>query len=343
MTTRNLTISRADYFENSSAVGGDGKYEVVGGKTRSKWNNYTLNRWKEVRRKNHLGNFINCTASSPVSLSNIFRPNDVLTCQSRLAEQIKGHSFNMAVSVAEGKKTVNMVVDALASVGGALLDLKRGRFESAARRFGVNQRPSKLDHKDLAGRWLELQYGWLPLLGDVYEASKAYEELTQKPRSQRFRGQLKKTGTVDTSGSPSNWTAVCNYKAMINITAELQEQLSAPRSLGLTDPLTVAWELIPYSFVVDWFIPIGSYLETLNVLHGLQGRFLTSKIVTFAYSGVPKNANYFGCTANGGGVNYERVVSAGLSVGMPGVNSLPDAMSPKRIWNAIALAAQRFK
>jgi len=343
VTTRNSFTSRPDYFESSSAVGGDGKYEVIGGKTRSKWNNYTLNRWREVRSKNYLNNYMDCSKSYVVSFPQIFQPNDILTCQSRLAEQIKGHNFNMAVSAAEGKKTANMVVNALGSVGGALLDLKRGKFESAARRFGVNQRPSKLDHKDLAGRWLELQYGWLPLLGDVYEASKAFESLTQKPRSQRFRSRLKKTGTVDTSTSPSNWTGACNYSAMIQITAELQESLSAPRSLGLTDPLTVAWELIPYSFVVDWFIPIGSYLETLNVLHGLQGRFLTSKIVTFSYSGIPKNASYNGCTANGGGVNYERIVSTGLSVGMPGVNSLPDAMSPKRIWNAIALAAQRFK
>jgi len=343
MTTRNSYTSRPDYFESSSAVGGNGKYEVIGGKTRSKWNNYTLNRWKEVRRKNHLNNYMDCSKGSVVSFSSIFQPNDILTCQSRLAERIKGHNFNMAVSAAEGKKTADMVVNALGSVGGALLDLKRGKFESAARRFGVNQRPSKLDHKDLAGRWLELQYGWLPLLGDVYEASKAFEVLTQKPRSQRFRGQLKKTGTVNTSASPSNWTGACNYSAMMQITAELQESLSAPRSLGLTDPLSVAWELIPYSFVVDWFIPIGSYLETLNVLHGLQGRFLTSKIVTFSYSGIPKSAAYNGCTANGGGVNYERKVSAGISVGKPGVNSLPDAMSPKRIWNAIALAAQRFK
>lgn len=28
--------------------------------------------------------------------------------------------------------------------------------------------------------------------------------------------------------------------------------------------LTTAWELIPYSFVVDWFIPVGNYLNKIN-------------------------------------------------------------------------------
>ena len=36
--------------------------------------------------------------------------------------------------------------------------------------------------------------------------------------------------------------------------------------LSLDNPAVLAWEALPYSFVVDWFIPIGDYLnETLNL------------------------------------------------------------------------------
>ena len=31
--------------------------------------------------------------------------------------------------------------------------------------------------------------------------------------------------------------------------------------LGLTDPLGIAWELTRLSFVADWFVPIGAWLQ----------------------------------------------------------------------------------
>lgn len=39
---------------------------------------------------------------------------------------------------------------------------------------------------------------------------------------------------------------------------------------GLSNPLILAWELVPYSFVVDWFVGVGSYLNNLDATIGLQ-------------------------------------------------------------------------
>lgn len=39
--------------------------------------------------------------------------------------------------------------------------------------------------------------------------------------------------------------------------------------LGLVNPASLAWELIPWSFVVDWFIPIGPLLSVLTAPAGL--------------------------------------------------------------------------
>lgn len=36
------------------------------------------------------------------------------------------------------------------------------------------------------------------------------------------------------------------------------------RLLGLDDPATIAWNAVPFSFVVDWFINIGSIIESLD-------------------------------------------------------------------------------
>ena len=39
--------------------------------------------------------------------------------------------------------------------------------------------------------------------------------------------------------------------------------------LGLLNPVSLAWELVPWSFVVDWVLPIGSVLSALSAPAGL--------------------------------------------------------------------------
>lgn len=40
--------------------------------------------------------------------------------------------------------------------------------------------------------------------------------------------------------------------------------LDMPARFGLVNPLEVAWELLPFSFVADWFLPIGGYLNAMD-------------------------------------------------------------------------------
>lgn len=329
------------------AIGGDGKYETFQGNLRLKWNSYDYTQHRIVRTKGrdffgndrwfNGGSFKSSTISS----------NDILTAQSRLLEAVKGHQFNLAVNAAQGKQTVGMVVNAVTSIGGAISDLKKGRFENAARRFGVAPRPSKLSEKDISGRWLELQYGWLPLISDVYEASKAYESITNGPRVGRVRGSISKSSTQDCSESPTLYHCYGTQKDRHLIIYEFTEQMSVARQLGLADPATVVWELIPYSFVVDWFLPIGNYLENLNQIPTLSGRFLTIKSTRYQggntgqtsspvnWTKIPTISQFY--------LKIDRVVSSSLSVPKPQFNKLSDAMSPTRIWNAIALVTQRLR
>lgn len=348
MTTRTFNIGAADepLQASASCIGGDGKYETFQGVQRLKWNNYTADFTRTVRSPGQEPTHIGNQWWSGISRGFLMSSNDILTVQSRLSESVKGHDFNLAVNAAQGKQTVSMVVAAAQSVGGAILDLKRGKFESAARRFGIAPRPSRLSEKDVAGRWLELQYGWLPLLSDVHEAAKAYASITNKARVQRFNESVGGNFNIDNSLSPTIYSLKGVHKERWRIIYEATEVLSTPRSLGLTDPASVVWELIPYSFVVDWFIPIGSYLENLNTIPQLQGRFLTIKSRSFSGSAYPINKtinwgpaprthhSYFG---------VERIVSTSLSVPKPNFISLPDAMSPSRIWNALALVTQRIR
>lgn len=348
MTTRSSSTVTNPLYIVSSANGADGQYEIVNGVRRLKWNNYDAMFRREVRTPGRAAGYgtYDFWWDCSVLPNSIFQANDILSLQSRLSEAVKGHSFNLAVSAAEGKKTVQMVVGAITSIGGAISDLKKGRFEKAARRFGVQPRSSNLSEKDIAGRWLELQYGWKPLISDVYESAKAYEALSNTSRSSRVTVSMTRKGNYETSASPSLYSCNGNITERWRIIYEMNEQMTAARSLGLMDPLSVAWELIPYSFVVDWFIPIGSYLENLSNIPQLNGRFLTTKTRNYQGAAVKVNSGTVWTklpTTSTSTFVMERRNTASLTVPKPAFESLPDAMSPSRIWNALALVTQRLR
>lgn len=121
-----------------------------------------------------------------------------------------------------------------------------------------------------ADRWLEYQYGWKPLVGSVYGTVDAlmhrrlytYQRIfgTGYDTSHSYGSQV---GPLD--GLLQGWH-VWN-KVRYKIVAEFDMSNTIKQRLGgytSLNPVTVAWELVPYSFVVDWFIDIGGYLRNME-------------------------------------------------------------------------------
>jgi hypothetical protein len=55
-------------------------------------------------------------------------------------------------------------------------------------------------------------------------------------------------------------------KAYFKFNPEVTDLLA---QTGFTNPANVIWELVPFSFVVDWFIRIGDYLNACTKLDNL--------------------------------------------------------------------------
>lgn len=358
-----------DYYREWE--GTDGKYETVGAFTRPKWNYYFLKQRTTRKRMTNSINYVygayegappqNATAYILCGISDVdcgvSQPaNFQLEVISKLFDQIKGHDFNLAVNLAELTKTSSMVVSNLGKLGRSISALKRGDFGHAARQLGmINSGTSLLKSKDVSGRWLELQYGWRPLLAETYNAAKAYEALTKGPRVLRFHAHKSLPWKeYEMSQVPSLYQQKCLHKFSKYISCELQEDISLARQLGLIDPASVAWELMPYSFVVDWFIPIGTYIDLLMNIPFLKGRFMTSdyretKCSTRA-TGIPERGWWAGNWIYSRDplpvdtLRFKRTYrypSSVLKVPSPQFN-FSGIFQGKRIWNAISLAHQRF-
>lgn len=360
---RSLIISTGEY-DYKSWNGSDGKYEIVGGK-RLKWNPYEMRTSRRYRpsirayflRKDSPGetpyiDYVNLSIGGPepdflpfpqdLTYSN----NDKLAIMSKLIERVKSHDFNLAVNAAQGRQLVDMVASNLRKMTRSLVALKRGDFATAARQLGVStKKKSALKTTDISGRWLELQYGWLPSLSDTFEAAKAFEAISNGPRTMRVSSAKKRSRTTTESNGIVlwGWDSHSSYR----ISVELAEEMEAERQLGLTDPLSVVWELTPYSFVLDWFLPIGEYLSVLAQIPYLKGRFLITErrwrsgpILEWADPhepfvvapiSLPIDVSYF--------KDVKRTPEDSLSPPLPNfVDGLTG--SPKRIFNAIALAHQ---
>jgi len=149
-------------------------------------------------------------------------------------------------------------------------ELQTQRYKAFYRReFDANRLSG-----NVASDWLALQYGWLPLLSDTkamaeHCAQRALDaERTSVPLVIIKSGA--KTGTsYSTKTANSVKSGVKTSSCRVTIRAKVNVQyLRTAQNTGL-NPLTLAWELMPYSFVVDWFADVGDYLNRLTYSGGL--------------------------------------------------------------------------
>jgi len=359
-STTPVITSTSQTVRYKNWVGSDGKYVIIDGVSRLRFNSYTMTNI-ETDASKEPAKFFALGGGGLGTGDRVFSSNDTIKINNKIISKVKGHQLNAAVFAAEGSKTIKLVKESILTVGGALVDVKHGNMLRAAQRLGVikstwgrrsdgrffvNKTPS-LSPEDIASRWLELQYGWKPLLNDTYEACKAYETLTQPLRTYHYKVSTSRNVRWNSAVSPTLFTCQTSGKLQQKLLLEMTERPgSLPRQLGLEDPLTVAWELMPYSFVLDWFLPIGPYLESAHSAPLLTGRWYktTSRKFTCGTSSIQNNLNYYGGSRFSGDWLYiVRTVGTGsLNTPLPTFKTLDQSLSPMHIANALALVTSRL-
>jgi hypothetical protein len=214
---------------------------------------------------------------------NLWDDNDDLRLLSRLTDAVRLHEFNLGVFASQSHQLVTQTLSTLRAVTQGVVSIHRGDFLGALKAVGFvpGQRGAKrlkyhLDRDDVSGAWLAMMYGYAPALSDVYNAAVAFENLTYKPRTSRVYKSGRKTWLHDGSQVPSQYTmsGIRTYRKQYIV--DLEEELDVARGLGLMDLAPIAHELLPWSFVVDWFLPIGDYLDILTVIPHIKANVCIS-------------------------------------------------------------------
>jgi len=279
--------------------------------------------------------------TSPVS------NNLTLKALAGCADRIKGHELDIGNSIAEGRETLKSVKNTLARLYTAAKSLKHGDATGALTALGQSVgggSGERLRTTDPGNTWLAMQYGWLPLMSDVYELATNWEALTSPPRKSQFRSRSRQTYEGEQSVGQYRifWKNVDSVEARVIVS----ERPDVKRSIGLADPLGVAWEVTPYSFVADWFIPISTYLDTLSLFQGLNA---TVSYTSYhqRYSRIVDVLPFYRDNGWDGWLETPKAVSREVSINrgyrtniivpLPTPKTFSQAMSPTHILNAAAL------
>lgn len=293
--------------------------------------------------------------ANEMSMSNIELGTDA-EALSALREKIHDQDVNLAQAFAERTQTIGMIADAAVRLGGALRSVRRGNLVAAAKSLFPQGSPSK----QLANDWLVLQYGIKPLISDVQGMALHLAKLKyEPPRMKTVVTRRKRTHVTRETAPPLHSGRGIIYidvqtEVTVKYSCELEVNVVGLRQaskLGLTNPAQLTWELIPFSFVIDWFLPIGDYLANLSSGEGIKitnfyktihkrriitvtGQYGGAKIDSYTYTGTPFTQR------------FEKVeMSRTLVSSLPPVPlpTFKNPVSSLHIANSIALIRQLMK
>lgn len=287
----------------------------------------------------------------------------------RAFEKVNTFDFAGLVTLAEAKKTASMLTSPFSAARDLVGKMERRFRYLKGLKDGVKFLYSEAQ---VASRvWLEYRYGWKPIMYDIANICKSYEESRRQfgTKPERvveragWEGYMKRTST--SSGPVSGLTSLSmdhiylheahvNSGVIFDITdASLAFSTEETFGLSLRNAVSAGWELVPYSFVVDWFYDVGSWLNAVNPRPGIEvrGCWTTTKYLQVNVSKIVKasitvnNSPTTTYSLPGGEYREEiwdtnRTANPTLSMVPPEV---PGALSFTHLIDSLALTMTKFR
>lgn len=219
---------------------------------------------------------------SPKNLSSLEKAA-VARARTKFREEVQNASANLLLAVAERREIFETVMALSWNVFKKMRDYKKlvsqlNQLSEERRKKRIKSIVSGISVKGMSKAkdtfgdlWLFFIYGVMPLLLDMQTLVSHIKKID--PRQVHGRGR--KSFSESRKLVDVYWTVTeqiqgyvsCHVTGFVTIADPLEKLLA---EYGFTNLATIVWERIPYSFLVDWIIGIGSWINSLSALDGVE-------------------------------------------------------------------------
>jgi len=189
----------------------------------------------------------------------------VLVAASQAWSDANDHDASVLQDIAEWRQTASML-GTPTKMGSRLLN----SFSKGSGRASKLLRLGTSGAEVANDLWLQWRFGVRPLVSTLDGVVKALGRLDAR-RRWTARGKYVLRDTRLQSGSTNawnvgwNWSTTCTDVCTIRAGILLEEHTTLANNLGVdaSGMLSLPWELVPFSFVADWFTNVGKFIEGL--------------------------------------------------------------------------------
>lgn len=228
----------------------------------------------------------------------------------KLLAKLKGQSLPVLMALHERKETGRLITSFLDKTVNALKVIRHPRqvfkiYKGRNPRASEVRRLEKL-HKRLlkhartsavkaSDAWLQYRFVWMTSYMDIIDATKGLATAMEHAKNEFVRKGIRKTVSGKAYGGPQlmfNWGPESMYQFDWDVTIVGHTKIfyriddaTAALWSQFQDPVSVVWDAVPYSFVIDGVVNISQYLELSQATFGL---LFDSGYSSLKYIGVTK-------------------------------------------------------
>jgi len=196
---------------------------------------------------------------------------------SNLISAIIGDDFQMNVTLGEMPTTLSYIYDKIKPILKSFKAFRKGDVYRGFKALGIHRVNGKRIQVQKtwqapAAYWLEYRYAIRPMLNDISNAMDRLSKEMEKPATKKIRRGSKAVLPCWIYGGSEAYTAQRIYwpdESCIEMTSAgvTIEAGFDYEDVDFRNIAGVAWELIPFSFVADWFAGIGNWLRARHFFH----------------------------------------------------------------------------
>lgn len=202
----------------------------------------------------------------------------------------------------------------------------------------------------ITAAWLGFRYGWRPLISDIKKLNEMVERLSKAGTIRHSKiSHGTSTGGGSSYGGVQGGAFYYRSTTVDEVTYRFHGCVAADMSVPefQLNPMRTGWELIPFSFVYDWFLNVGRTIGALSVISRsssyVAAKGVTTTVQRRGYIDI-ENPN---STFVGGTMSRRTLATAYITRRDPcSIPMLPRPnlrLNPFKVFDLIALVVTRFK